>query len=833
MKEELLSSHEKNFIICVDDEQAILNQLSVQLEEAFGEFCMIEYAESAEEALDLIEDIEKEGGYILLVISDQIMPGMHGDQFLEQINARFPDTRKILLTGYAGLESAMYAINRAGLDKYLEKPWNKDEFLTIVRQLVGTTIETKISQETFRVRDVIQNITIFRDLAPDAVNLIAEKLKLVKFPKDSIVFAIDDPGDCLYIIKSGEVKVIAGINDSDEVLAYLGRGNYFGEMALLTGEPRSASVMATMESDLLMLTKEEFDFLLTKHPSIAVHLSHVLSQRLRNISIKKAGRQNKIICSLNTIKGEHRKTIVFDIVRKLHKETNGKVIVIDLDFDEPHIATILNVKPDNTGAHWIIANLDSIQEDELAHILPEDHEGVKFFIPPVQDDQALEFDLIQVVSLFKEFYNFVLLNFRSDSELDNDMLRTMDQAHAILYLLEQTETSLEKDISLLQKIHRDHAALMKKVEIIVVRDTPIQSISEGLYRLVERHRIHYLRLDERAMHFLFPKEQAVTPEVLESNIPQINHDVSQIASLNREVSRIARRLGNVSVGLVLGGGGARAFAHLGILKVLQEEGIPIDIIAGTSMGAFIGALYILGKSVKEILEISRENWKKLNSPISWTLPRIAFIKGKRIDNIVHDTFGDVLIEDLPLPFFCVAGDLVGGQEVVIGRGKLYKAILATGALPGFFEPVPYRDMQLVDGGVVNNVPGDVLKKQGIDVVIAVDVTPEREVHLLPATDPLEVQHDQSILQRILRYGKQLKSRYGTILLPRIIMRVIAIEGLEITRNKARYFDIHIKPNLETFDLFDFKRLPEIVDIGEQTGRREIAKIRETINSLKR
>ncbi len=126
-----------------------------------------------------------------------------------------------------------------------------------------------------------------------------------------------------------------------------------------------------------------------------------------------------------------------------------------------------------------------------------------------------------------------------------------------------------------------------------------------------------------------------------------------------------------------------------------------------------------------------------------------------------------------------------------------------------------------------------LKKQGIDMVIAVDVTPEREVHLIP---PLE--HDAwnktpNLLQRLRHYGKQLKFRYGSILLPRIIMRVIAMEGLEITRNKSRHFDIHIKPNLENFDLFDFKHLPHIVEIGEETGRQQIAKIRDTIRALKR
>jgi predicted acylesterase/phospholipase RssA/CRP-like cAMP-binding protein/CheY-like chemotaxis protein len=816
------TSRELNYIICVDDEQVILNQIATQLEEEFGDICTIDYAESAEEALELMDEIETEDGYIRLVISDQVMPGMSGDHFLEIVNQKFPHTHKILLTGYAGLDSAMYAINYAGLDKYIEKPWDKDEFLATVHQLLDQSIGTHPSQGGgFRIRDAIQNVLIFRDLSLEEIDLIAEKLQLVKFPKDTVIFNIDDPGNCMYIIKSGEVKVIAGVGAIGEVLAYLGRGNYFGEMALLTGEPRSASVVTAMDSELFVLTKQDFDYLLKKYPSIALTLSHVLSQRLRNVSVKKAGRQNKIICMLNAIQGDHEKAIIIDIARTLIKETNGKVVVIDLDSSQTPIASMLNLDRETTGSRWITENLDKVKEEELSRILPEDAAGVKFFTSVSQSSAILSSYIIQLLSVFKEYYNFVLVNFRAGSELDSSIVKTMEQANTVLYLFEQSESSDEQTSLLFQHIQQEFPHFIPKLEVVTVRETSNQSISQELYKLVERHHIHYLRLNEEPMQFLLKENQSMTAEQAASEVPQIN----------RDVSRIARRLGNVSVGLVLGGGGARAYAHLGVLKVLKEEKIPIDMIAGTSMGAFLGALYIQGKTTEEILEISRESWKKLRSPLSWTIPRASFIKAKRIRHIVQDIFGDVLIEDLPLPFFCVAGDLVSGQEVIMAQGKLYEAILASGALPAFFAPVSLNNMQLVDGGVVNNVPGDVLKKQGIDMVIAVDVTPEREVHLLSAKETST--HGGSMFRRIVQYVKRLKSRYGTILLPRIIMRVIAIEGLEITRNKSRYFDVHIKPNLEDFDLFDFGQLQQIVDIGEQSGRQEIAKIRETIDSLKR
>ncbi|PIE34813.1 hypothetical protein CSA56_06665 [candidate division KSB3 bacterium] len=811
----------RHYILCVDDEQAILNQLSNQLEEAFGDVCSFEYAESAEEAFEILSNIERQGDIVLLVISDQVMPGMKGDEFLEVVNRRFPQAHKILLTGYAGLESAMRAINYAGLDRYLEKPWDKEEFLVTVRGLLSS--ETlAVAPKGFHTREAIRNVQMFRDLPENAIDSIAENLKLVAFQKDEVVFTIDDPGDCLYIIKSGEVKVVAGVGDRGEVLTYLGRGNYFGEMALLTGDPRSASIITTMDSELLMLTKQDFDFLIQHHPSIALALSHMLSQRLREVSIKKAGRQNKIICIFNTLFGQYEQTVVPEIAQSLMRETNGRVFVVDLD-PASHQRQ-LEPEQQEKNAAWVIDHLDNIQDDELSSMLPRYENGVKFFIPPLSERYPLSSYIVRLLSMLKDSYNFVLVHVKADSELGEGEIKIMEQANTVLYLLNQTKCTIGGPRRLLHMFQREYGQLLKKFEVVVARQEPDSAFSELLTSFVEHHRIHFLRVGESLQSFFQLHRRNSAPVTAESAASQAR----------RDVSRIARRLGNVSVGLVLGGGGARAYAHLGVLKVLQEEGIPIDIIAGTSMGAFLGALHIMGYSIEDILDISRDTWKKLNSPLSWTIPRIAFIKGKRIKHLVHDIFGETLIEDLPLPFFCVAGDLVSGQEVVLGSGELYKAILATGALPGFFAPVSLKNMYLVDGGVVNNVPGDVLKKQGVDMVIAVDVTPEREVHLRPEKHFSEqIVPERKLSQRFLQLVRLLKSRYGTVLLPRIIMRVIAIEGLEITRNKSRYFDIHIKPALEDFDLFDFRRLRDIVDIGEEAGRAEIAKIRETISSLKR
>jgi K+-sensing histidine kinase KdpD len=150
----------KGYIICIDDEQSVLNQLSGQLAQKFGGSHEIEIAESAEEALDLVDElINRSGESVELVICDQIMPGMKGDHFLENLNQQFPEIRKILLTGQAGLESAIYAINHAGLDKYVEKPWEiEDLSLTIKTLLEQVQLKRKLAHYTRELEEKTKNL---------------------------------------------------------------------------------------------------------------------------------------------------------------------------------------------------------------------------------------------------------------------------------------------------------------------------------------------------------------------------------------------------------------------------------------------------------------------------------------------------------------------------------------------------------------------------------------------------------------------------------------------------------------------------------------------------
>ena len=142
------------------------------------------------------------------------------------------------------------------------------------------------------------------------------------------------------------------------------------------------------------------------------------------------------------------------------------------------------------------------------------------------------------------------------------------------------------------------------------------------------------------------------------------------------------------IGLALGGGAARGLAHIGVLEVLEKEGIPVDMIAGTSAGAAIGALYAQGKDVSQIKEVAlNASWRRLVSLVDLTLPRSGFIEGTRIKNLLKSIIGDIKFSDLKIPLACVAADRRTCEEVVIDQGSVLEAVRASISLPGIFTVV--------------------------------------------------------------------------------------------------------------------------------------------------
>lgn len=182
------------------------------------------------------------------------------------------------------------------------------------------------------------------------------------------------------------------------------------------------------------------------------------------------------------------------------------------------------------------------------------------------------------------------------------------------------------------------------------------------------------------------------------------------------------------VGLALSGGGVRGLAHIGVLKVLERAGVPIDIITGTSAGGMIGATYAAGLTATQIEQefLRMCTPRQLLNLMDRTIARRGLFEGQRLMEHLEQWLGDQSIEQLPIPFAAVAVDLYASQKVVIQDGPLLNAIRATIALPAVFSPVEKNGQLLVDGGLLDNLPVDVTRQMGADIVIAVDISTDRE-----------------------------------------------------------------------------------------------------------
>jgi len=314
------------------------------------------------------------------------------------------------------------------------------------------------------------------------------------------------------------------------------------------------------------------------------------------------------------------------------------------------------------------------------------------------------------------------------------------------------------------------------------------------------------------------------------------------------------------IGLALGSGSARGLAHIGVLKVLESNSVPIDYIVGSSMGAFIGALYAGGLSVKQLEDIAcNVDWKLTTKMFAPTLPWNGLVAGNQIREFIKTLVGDININNLKIPFAAVATDVMNGEKIVIEQGSLVEAIRASISIPGIFIPVQYENRFLVDGGVANPVPVDVVKTMGADIVIAVNVTPSLAPALQNITLPDETpqKHAQQALTapvlntRLARYVQDkvhlnhivtfvehltekkqiLGKKFNGPNIVETIMQSIGImenEIIQLQFEKCRP-DILIKPAVDHYGLMDFTKANELIDIGEEAAVGAIPLIKQLVN----
>jgi NTE family protein len=329
----------------------------------------------------------------------------------------------------------------------------------------------------------------------------------------------------------------------------------------------------------------------------------------------------------------------------------------------------------------------------------------------------------------------------------------------------------------------------------------------------------------------------------------------------KKLHKIKSRKEKPKVGLALSGGAVRGMSHIGILKVLEKENIPINFVAGTSIGALIGTIYASGVKIEKLEQIAKTTkWKKL---VDFTIPKTGFIAGKRIEDYIKKIIGNKNFEDLGIPLSIVATELNSGQKVVFNQGNLTKAIRASISMPGVFEPVVEDGSIFIDGGLVDPVPVDIVKEMGADIVITVDLTINIE-----KGDLSEVYKEESafteffekklvstelrylkdflrkkkiklpfLIKKFLKPKRIVKLMFGKNV-PKIIryrVRSMDILGNQFAKEKLKYpyVDVIIKPEFEGVKWTEFDKTNEIIRAGEIAAEEALPKIKRLLYKMRR
>jgi predicted acylesterase/phospholipase RssA/CRP-like cAMP-binding protein len=546
------------------------------------------------------------------------------------------------------------------------------------------------------------------------------------------LFHRGDPGDAAYVVISGRLRILDGARAVNEV----GAGETLGEMALLSGEPRSASVLAVRDSLLARLPSEAFNRLVRDHPRVLRRIAGILVDRLRHATATPA----RMRASMRTL----------------------AVLAID---GRASTAAFTRRLVEALGAHGATLRLDAAAVDRALG-----REG----IAACADGDAGSDPLVEWLNEQELRHRFVVYEVAAADA--RWVERALRQADHVLLVAESGAKPLDRD-----PVGRPQGAHAPRASLVLVRPAH-KDRPAGTAALLDACRVD--------AHYHVGMDSAA------------------------DFARLARCLAGEGIGLVLGGGGARGFAHLGVLRALAEAGVPVDWVGGTSIGAIIAALVAEGVPHDEAAALCRRNFRQLRDP---TLPLVALLAGRRIRARLEDAFGGVAIEDLPLPYLCVSTNLTRATQAVHERGPVARAVRASISVPGILPPMRLDADLHVDGGLVNNLPIDVMvAKPAIGAVIAVDVGGERDMAAPPGFEP-ELSGWQVLWNRLAK-----RARPPTMM--SVITRSSFVASIHWARERhtAEQASLYLRIPVADLKLLAFERIDDIAARGYEATREAIA-----------
>lgn len=566
--------------------------------------------------------------------------------------------------------------------------------------------------------DLIDGVGLFAGLAPAERSAICDHGEWYSLPGGHVLFAQGEPGDALYVVLRGALAVVRVAPDGvRRRMARVRAGEVVGEMALVTGRERSASVIAERDCEILRLDRAAFEALVRRHPEAMLRVTR-----------------------------------------------------------------------------QIVMRLESIQDQPGGAPPPRPRSIVLLPLGPMRDCTALRRDLARAMRLYGRVAE---IGEAEGGGRQTDWFHDIETAND--YVLYQADDGAGPWSRLCLRQADLVLAVADADDLAAERRHPLEAVA------LERG----LGLELVLIHPHDRLAPGGSDVFLDGRGVALHHHVR--AGDWGDAARLARQMTGHAVGVVFSGGGARGFAHLGVLRALAEAGVPVDMIGGCSIGGIIGATAAMQWEAFEAEPRLRRAFVERNPVGDFTLPLVALTAGRRVTRLLRDAFGERRIEDLWLPYYCVSSNLTTGQVAVHRDGPLWQRLRASVAIPGVMPPwVDPAGTVFADGGVLDNLPVTPMRQLARGAVIAVDVG-EAVAFTAPGARPEESwlerlvfrrrPHLPSIFQVLLRAGT-VKSPAGDLL----------GQGLA---------DLLLRPPLESVDFLDWKAFDRAADIGFVHARAQL------------
>ena len=600
-----------------------------------------------------------------------------------------------------------------------------------------------IRQRLFRNQLAEMLPNLFGELDEETFNDIEAEAEWIQISRGDVLIKQGDPGDSMYILIRGRLQAWVNIEEGVRiVVGEITPGESVGEMAMFTGETRTADVVAIRDTALVKFDKAGFDRLMVKYPNVIRQITNIIIDRLRRAQFAKKPPQNI---------------------------TNIAVVPINPDvpltqFTERLVAALNTI---DSAIHLSSQRIDSILGGQN--------------IAQYDTKNPLNMRLTALLDHYEAENRFVI--YQVDSEISAWTQRAIRQADRIVFVGQAS-------------------------------DNPAETLFE-----TRVNKIATVRAD---LVLLYPDgSQNPKGTINWLNARKIFKHYHVRWNLDGDFERVARFIAGKAVGLCLGGGGARGFAHFGAIKTLEESGMPIDIIGGNSIGAYVSSIYATGYAkgwdVKTMIKATRKVFSRWQYHLTPPITSI-FADGILVHDIKECVGADVQIEDLWIPFFCVSSNLTRAEVKAHDTGPLWRAVRVSGGLPAIVPPVVFDGDLHVDGALLNNLPIDVMSQMcDGGAVIAIDVSPIVDMSENETFGDTLSGWDM-IYSKLNPFAEEIKMPA----LPTIMQRSAEIGAvLQLKGIVEKLTDVYISMPVEHFDILGFGEADNIVQVGYNEAQRRI------------